>query len=122
MDIKELQPLLKRFGSVLVVQDGEPAYVFLGWDVFRQMVGPSEQAMPAAEVQAAPERVQEVPVTVERGPQRKPVDARETEVMERLNNEIQALKDQLTADQERVERSLEDLWPSNEGSGDGQTR
>ena len=115
INIKGLKPLLERLGSVLVVEDGQPTCVVLGIDTFRKLAAEQYTQPTIAQEQTA-----DVPVTVERGPQRKPADAREAEVMERLNSEIQALKDQLIADQERVERSLEDLWPTSEGTGNGQ--
>ena len=90
MDIRELKDLLKNSTSVLILDEGEPAYVILDYQVYRNLT--QEQEVP---VRSATQTPSSAPAPSQQ------LSAQEMEALERLNREIQALKDQI----EQEERS-----------------
>ena len=101
MDIRELKALLKNSTSVLILDDGEPAYVVLDYQVYRNLIQSKDQEkeirVKTPSNHDAPNfitgEVQEFP------PSRAPLSAQETEALERLNREIQTLKEQIEQDE-----------------------
>jgi len=85
MDIRELKKLLKNSTSILVLDDGEPAYVIVDYNVYRDLVSEqpsnSEGAVPLASA----------------------LGGHELEVIERLNKEIQALKGEIEEEEKQLE-------------------
>jgi len=97
MDIRELKDLLKNSTSVLMLEDGEPSYIILDYKVYRNLIQPREQEVVIKNHTNQDEtqlrRSEEVGVgapTKTSG-----LSAQEMEALERLNREIQALKDQI---------------------------
>lgn len=107
MDIRELKTLLKNSASVLVLDDGEPAYVILDYDVYRNMTkeqGAGEE-VPISRNSHAPDQPEQAHQSFGEqnlGGQAPSVSPAELEAIERLNKEIQALRDQI----EQEERAL----------------
>lgn len=99
MDIRELKQLLKNSSSVLVLDNGEPAYVILDYGVYRNLTGDKEKEI-RINYPAVPEMGNGsfeggiVPPAVQAS-----LSPQEMEAIERLNKEIQALKEQIEADQ-----------------------
>ncbi len=108
MDIRELKQLLKNSSSVLILDEGEPAFVILDYQVYRNLTG--EQSLetgtarrsvgefPAGRSFERPEPV----ATAQSSPS---LSAQELEAIERLNKEILALKNQIEME-ERNELSV----------------
>ncbi len=96
MDTKQLRKLLSQTGSAVVLDDsGKPEVVALSWQAWLELTG-----------QTAAEAAEEVPIS-SRWPKapRQPVDsqARQDQVLERLNKEILALKAQIEQDETAAE-------------------
>ncbi len=96
MDIRELKQLLQRSPSVLIVEDGEPSLVVVDYETYRSMtdVAPNPERRPApAPVQSAPPA---------REPGQPSLSTQEAEMIDRLNKEILALKEQIEAEEREV--------------------
>jgi len=115
MDIRELKDLLKNSTSVLILDDGEPSYVILDYQVYRNLVQAREQEIvvknhtshenPGFEKVPTPESHQnsqlQHPDEVGAPPKTSGLSTQEVEALERLNREIQALKDQIEQDEKQ---------------------
>ena len=84
MDIQELKKLLKHSVSVLILENGEPTFVVVDYEVYKNLAAPSEQEAPRPEQPAGP---------------------RESEILERLNKEILALKSQIELEEKGLSSS-----------------
>lgn len=95
MDIRELKNLLKNSTSVLMLDEGEPAFVILDYQVFRNLTQGNEEEVRIS----TPE-----PGTHHGNGQAgmPPLSAQEMEALERLNKEIQALKEQIAAEEKEA--------------------
>ena len=123
MDIRELKDLLKNSTSVLILDDGEPSYVILDYQVYRNLVQAREPASPelqrgeqeivvknhtqnsqlqhSDEIEA-PKPTQGIGSPTEASVAKASgLSAQEVEALERLNREIQALKDQIEQDEKQ---------------------
>ena len=98
MDIRELKDLLKHSSSVVVLDNGEPAYVLLGYDVYRTLTTKADQN---SRVQEAQPSLPVQPASESAG-----LSPQELEAIERLNKEILALKNQIEME-ERAELGQE---------------
>lgn len=91
MDINELKKLINNSSAVLVLDNGEPSFVLLGYESYKNLANEKSGE-------------KEVKITHGNGPM--PVKSkfheRESEILDRLNKEILALKNQI----EMEERSL----------------
>ena len=97
MDIRELKDLLKNSTSVLMIEDGEPSYVILDYKVYRSLIQPKEQEVVVKNNTDLGTDQLRRSGEVEVGAPTKTsgLSAQEMEALERLNREIQALKDQI---------------------------
>ncbi|OGM95966.1 MAG: hypothetical protein A3B86_01775 [Candidatus Yanofskybacteria bacterium RIFCSPHIGHO2_02_FULL_38_22b] len=91
MDINELKKLIKDSTSVLVLDNGEPSFVILGYDTYKNM---------AVNVNTEKE------VTIKHPTNNGSISSngrsfhdKETEILDRLNKEILALKSQIEAEE-----------------------
>jgi len=97
MDINELKKLIKSSTSVLVLDDGEPSFVVLDYKMYKDLV-------------------------VDRGEKEIPINhsangislnshnsqhEREVEILERLNKEILALKNQIEMEERGVQGGVD---------------
>lgn len=83
LDMRELKPLLRQSGSVVVVEDGQPSVVIVDYGVYRGLVrAPAESA-----VQQGSSLASATPSTAD------------AEFVERLNKEILALKNQIESEE-----------------------
>ena len=96
MDIKELKELLKTSTSVLVVDDGEPTCVILGYESYKNLAASKEREIPVSHppLWEALAQVPQVPVEAPLEPQI--TDPQELEMIDRLNREIENLREQIT--------------------------
>ena len=90
MNINELKQLLKDGKTnVLVLDNGEPAFVVVSYDQFKSMNMEKE-----IKVNHAPE----IP-----RPEKQPLGEGELEILERINKDIQALKDELEKEEKMLD-------------------
>lgn len=82
MDIRELKTLLKNSTSVLILDNGEPAFVLVDYQVYRSIA-------------AQDERNSAVPISSSASQNTSNLSAQELEAIERLNKEILALRNQI---------------------------
>jgi hypothetical protein len=93
MDIKEIKKLIKNSSSVLVMDDGEPSFVILDYKTYKN-IADSKEGEKEVVIHSAADSGNGSPV--------KSIHEREAEIIERLNKEILALKNQI----EMEERGL----------------
>ena len=97
MDINELKKLIKDSTSVLVLDNGEPSFVIMGYEAYKNM---------AVSVNTEKEVVIKHPTsngsTSSNG---RSFHEKETEILERLNKEILALKSQIEAEEKGLSNS-----------------
>lgn len=89
MNVNELKKLLKGSGSVLLMENGEPSMVVMSYRSFREMCS---------------SRTEEREVRINHAGSQYAYFGREreTEVLDRLNKEIMALKNQIEAEERSV--------------------
>lgn len=99
MDIRELKQLLKNSVSLLILENGEPAFVVVDYKVYRDLMARDQQeaavALSASQPAARPTSGEQ------------PVDPKEVEVLERLNKEILALKSQIELEERNLTQEQE---------------
>lgn len=93
MDIRELKNLLKNSTSVVMLDEGEPAFVILDYGVFRNLTQDKAEPVSARTMEGSLQRGNGF---------QQPLSAQEMEALERLNKEIQALKEQIAAEEKEV--------------------
>lgn len=98
MDIQELKQLLKHSVSVLILENGEPTFVVVDYEVYKRLLAGSRE--PDASVNRIPAAPAE---SAEQSEQ--PTDPRELEILERLNKEILALKSQIELEEKGLSSS-----------------
>lgn len=91
MDIGELKKLIKNSTSVLVMDNGEPSFVVLGYQMYKDLASGKIEEKEVKINQAANGSAAAPHYSYER----------ETEILERLNKDILALKNQIEME-ERV--------------------
>lgn len=110
MDIKELKKLLTNSTSVLILDNGEPTFVIMDYQVYSKTLGDKDAERevkinhssvgngtePIVPFPGAGTVNGQVPESNNR-----PLDAREAEILERLNKEILALKHQIETEEKK---------------------
>ena len=100
MDIRELKQLLKNSVSLLILENGEPAFVVVDYKVYRDLMARHDQDVAA---------VQNIDQTAARPTlSEQPVDPKEVEVLERLNKEILALKSQIELEEKNLSQEQDE--------------
>ena len=87
MNIDDLKKLIKNSSSVLVLDDGKPSFVILGYEIYKTL---------------AAEKGEEKEVKIQTGngeALKINIHERETDILERLNKEILALKNQIESEE-----------------------
>ncbi|MEK7194729.1 MAG: hypothetical protein AAB667_00520 [Patescibacteria group bacterium] len=95
MDIKELKELLKTSTSVLVMDDGEPTCVILGYEAYKTLAATREREIPVSHPPLWEALAQIPQVPVEPSPEPQVTDPQELEMIDRLNREIENLREQI---------------------------
>ena len=110
MDFKEIKQFLKHSNTLLVLEDGQPSLIIMDYKMFQQMEG-------GAQLQAEPkyEEEQEVKINHNSKEEGGPVHVAsrglpvgtlpETELLEKLNKEILALKSQIEAEEKNIQQN-----------------
>lgn len=94
MDIRELKKLLKNSTSVLILDDGEPAFVVLDYGVYKKAMLDKESEKTVRINHSGPSAQAGNGIA-------EPGQPREADILERLNKEILALKDQIETEERR---------------------
>ena len=95
MDINELKKIIKNSTSVLVMDNGEPSFVILGYQTYKDMVSEKgEKEITINQVPATPGQ------SVFNG---RSTHDKETEILDRLNKEILAIKSQIEAEERNLD-------------------
>ena len=104
MDTNELKKLLKGSTAVLILEDGEPSFVILGYDAYRGLLSDQEKEVKInhpVEVKSRPtENERQISNGVENKFQHR-IGEKEAEMLEKINKQILALK----GDIEKEEKS-----------------
>ena len=100
MDINELKKLIKDSISVLVLDNGEPSFVIMGYDTYKNMT-----VNLSIEKEIAIKHAPSQSNSVSNG---RSYHDKETEILERLNKEILALKSQIEAEEKGLASSAID--------------
>lgn len=94
MNIKELKQLIKNSASVLIMEDGEPSMVVMDYKTYRAMGDEKEAALGNAGIPAEPMAKEEH--------RQQSLSVKELEIIDRLNKEIMALKEQIEAEERGI--------------------
>lgn len=101
MDIKEIKKLIKSSTAVLVLDDGQPSFVLLGYDMYKDLVSGKSMEKEVKIHQAGGNQYQD------NANNNKSDHERESEILERLNKDILALKNQIEMEERGLSRSLD---------------
>lgn len=93
MDIKELKQLVKNSSSVVVVDDGEPAFVIVNYETYRNLAGKGEISK------------EPVPLMKHIALKTPPQTLPESEMLEKLNKEILALQSQIAEEERNIKQN-----------------
>ena len=88
MDIKELKKMLKGSTAVLILDNGEPSFVVVSYDNYRELLQKGETEI----------AVHNGPATVTPAM----TNAGELELLERINKDILALKEQIEEEEKNL--------------------
>jgi len=91
MDIGDLKKLIKNSTAVLVLDNGEPSFVLLGYDAYKNLV----------------EKGGEKEVKISQAPPVRSSSEREIEILDKLNREIMALRGQIEMEEKGIADTLE---------------
>ena len=94
MDINELKKLIKDSTAVLVMDNGEPSFVVLGYDMYKDIVAKKGE-----------EKAVKINHPVPNGVLSNNYHERETEILDRLNKEILTLKSQIEMEEKGMNNS-----------------
>jgi hypothetical protein len=97
MDIKELKNLIKKSTAVLVLDDGDPSMVILEYKAYQELVSEKEEKDVKINYNNAMETANGGFHSIGNG-----VRHKESELLDRLNREILALKNQIEIEEKGV--------------------
>ena len=86
MDVKEIKKLLETSASVLVMENGQPSFIMMSYEAYKQLVNQENAKTNGSNS-----------TTTKQNPK-----DNEVEVLEKINKEILALKDEI----EKEEKTL----------------
>lgn len=97
MNIQELKKLIKSSTAVLVLEEGEPSFVIIDYKSYKDLTNNksdnSQEILPKAKIQNTTQNVEN----------------RETELLDKLNKEILAIKNQIEEEERRQKVSSGEL-------------
>lgn len=97
MDTSELKKLLKGSTAVLILEDGEPSFVILGYDAYKGLLSdrPGVKQRSSPEIDIPLRRVPHEIAGRSSGQFHERVGEKESELLEKINKQILALKDEV---------------------------
>ncbi len=96
MEINELKKMLKKSTAVLILENGEPSIVVVDYKTYRELLGPDSRTSGGDGVAAESPEVA-LPGRVVSNPG-------ELELLERINKDILALKEQIEEEEKAMEQ------------------
>lgn len=113
MDTNELKKLLKGSTAVLVLDNGEPSFVILGYDSYKNLLSDrpvAEVDVPLRHGNQSPNGLAQHESSNGIGADRfqNKISEKETELLEKINKEILALKDEITKEEKSAEVAMVD--------------
>lgn len=123
MDTKELKKLLKGSTAVLILDDGEPSFVILGYDSYKNLLSESEKdkdrekEIRVNQIKSfAQNKVSDLKENQDiytpkgthvgsEGKFQNRISEKETELLEKINKEILALKDEIEKEEKNTNNS-----------------
>lgn len=106
MDTNELKKLLKGSMAVLILENGEPSFVILGYDAYKELLSGQEK-----EVKINHRPRQEIDSPEDTGDDQKfqhRIGEKESELLDKINKQILALKDEITKEEKSAEVAMVD--------------
>jgi len=94
LDISELKNLIKKSASVLVLDNGDPSMVIIDYKTYRDLVSEKEERDIKINSSTSNGATNEQMHHLGNG-----IHAKETELLEKLNREISALKNQIETEE-----------------------
>jgi hypothetical protein len=103
MDINELKQIIKNQTNVLVMENGKPEFVVMDYEYFRKITGKdSEPKLVQPQSPVSPHRdLRSVQPTAFNPAGESRTLSKDQEILERLNNEILALKNQIEQEEQK---------------------
>ena len=97
MDINELKKLIKNSTAVLVLDNGEPSFVILGYKMYKDVIGGKEGEEKEISINSVPANAGNM--------NGRSFHDKETEILDRLNKEILALRNQIEMEEKGINSS-----------------
>jgi hypothetical protein len=107
----ELKKLLKGSTAVLILENGEPSFVILGYDAYKGLLSEQEKEVKINHPIEAKPRSTENDRQISNGAENKfqhRVGEKESEFLERINKQILALKSEIDKEEKSTEISAVD--------------
>ena len=105
MDIRELKNLIKKSTSLLVLDNGEPSVVILDYKTYKDLISEKEEK----DIKINHNSLRETmsgPVHLANG-----IHSKESELLDKLNREISALKSQIEMEERGMDGQTIDPSP-----------
>lgn len=93
MNIKELKQLIKNSASVLIMENGEPSLVVMDYKTYCAMSDEKETVRSNPEIPTEPAKEEH---------KQQSLSVQELEMIDRLNKEIMALKEQIEVEERGI--------------------
>ncbi len=94
MNIEELKKIVKKSTAVMVLDNGEPSFVILGYDSYRDLV--FQEPVKEVKISHSEKFPGSVPASTSNGlSHNEPKTDLESEVLEKINKDILALKEEI---------------------------
>lgn len=104
MDTSELKKLLKGSTAVLILENGEPSFVILGYDAYKDLLSGQEKEIKINHGSRPPRQETVTPNGIADDQKfQHQLGEKESELLERINNQILALKDEITKEEKSTE-------------------
>jgi len=110
MDIEEIKKIMNKSTAILIMDNGNPSFVVLGYDMYKDIVlnkkdekevkvnnGKAEEKIETGDGKTEDTE----PIDKLSGSEDKP-DERESEILERINKDIQALKGEIEEEEKKL--------------------
>ena len=102
MDIEEIKKIMNKSTAILIMDNGNPSFVVLGYDMYKDIVlNKKDEKEVKVNNGKAEEKTETEPIIELSGPETKTVE-RESEILERINKDIQALKVEIEEEEKRL--------------------
>ncbi|MBI4158390.1 MAG: hypothetical protein HY505_02115 [Candidatus Yanofskybacteria bacterium] len=111
MNTNELKKLLKGSTAVLILEDGEPSFVILGYDAYKDLLSDQEKEIKINHPVEAKSRPADNERQISNGAENKfqhRIGEKEAEMLEKINKQILALKNDIEKEEKSAETGAVD--------------